>query len=354
MVITLEEEVQKKGFDDVKVYRFINTDTGGIAEVMDEGLRLLNWTTQDKKGNLKPFVWGYDTVEGYRKDESYQGCLAVGQVANRIKKGQWIDPTSFELVGNLDKNNDGNTLHGGEDGWHKKTHKYLGQEQIDGGVEARFKMEKKDGEMGFPGNVTLITTLRFFEDGSLEIEYEGNTNAITPMSPTAHMYFNLNGTANDEKTIRNHMMQSNADRVVIVDDKLIPTGEFGNVTDAQYSRFNFNKTKRVGYESRFTEDGYDNNLLAPDGSTFEAKIWSPGTEIQLDVSSNMPAGQFYTGKFMEKGVTPGGKHTGFCIEPGPPIDAINHPEWEAHYDMAFAMPGQPFKRKIRYTLKKAA
>ena len=153
---------------------------------------------------------GYERAEDYLAHDAYLGAI-VGRFANRIGGGRF--PLGGRTV-ELDRNEKGNTLHGGADSWDRRI--WSGRVE---GESAVFTLLSPDGDRGFPGNLTA--RVRYTVTGSeLRIDFEGETDADTVFAPTSHMYFNLRG----EGSVLGMEMQIGARGVLEVDGALIPTG----------------------------------------------------------------------------------------------------------------------------------
>jgi aldose 1-epimerase len=309
---------------------------GGIVQSIE---------TPDKKGQTANIVLGFDGLDGYVKtgNKPYMGAI-IGRYANRIAGG------SFQLNGktyNVPKNDGNNALHGGINGFNKKI--WTGKE-IENGVELKYV--SKDGEEGFPG--TLTTTVRYTLKGNeLRIDYSATTDADTVLNLTNHSYFNLKGQGNGD--ILGHEMKINAKRYTPVDKNLIPTGELAPVAGTP---FDFLKSTTIG--SRIDADneqlklarGYDQNWVVDgDGKkvTVAAEAYEPTTGRVLEVLTDQPGIQFYTGNFLDGSVTGTGgkvynKRFAFCLETQHYPDSPNHPK----FPTTELKPGQTFRSTTIY------
>lgn len=264
-------------------------------------------------------VLGFNSVEDYNKSGCYAGAT-IGRVANRIAKGR------FALNGReykLNVNNGENHLHGGNEGFDKKLFTVL--ELTDNSVTMEYI--SADGEENYPGSLRF--TVKFtVEDNSLLIECTAISDKDTLWCPTNHAYFNLDGEQKGD--CRNNLLQINADFYTPVDGGLIPTGEKKAVKGTP---FNFTKPKRIGEEIGSNELkatlGYDHNYIL--NGEHAAHAESELTGIKMDVYTDMPCLQFYSGGQLNN-VT--GKnciynqYAGFCLEPQYCPNAINMKDFE--------------------------
>lgn len=255
---------------------------------------------------------GYAAAEDYLTHGAYLGAI-VGRFANRIGDGSF--PLSGQHV-ELQKNENGNTLHGGRDSWDRR----VWQSRVEGDSVV-FTLLSPDGDNGFPGCVRA--SVRYTVAGSeLRIEFEGETDADTVFAPTSHMYFNLRG----EGSVLGMRMRIPASGVLEVDRALIPTGR---VLPAE-GDFDFSALRPVGRR-------YDHAFVLQDTRACEAE--DGGVRLTLD--TDFPALQFYTGTYLGE---PFGESGGFAVEPEFYPDAPNHPSFPS----AALRPGERFRRYASY------
>lgn len=259
-------------------------------------------------------VLGFNSVEDYIKSGCYAGAT-IGRVANRIAKGR------FTLNGKeyqLNVNNGENHLHGGNEGFDKKLFTVL--EQIDNSVTMEYV--SADGEENYPGNLKF--TVKFtVENNALLMEYTAVSDKDTLWCPTNHTYFNLDGEGNGD--CLNNLLQMNADKYTPVGRGLIPIGEEVTIKSTP---FDFIKLKRIG-ETIESEElkmtlGYDHNYIL--NSDHAAHAESEITGIKMDVFTDMPCLQFYSGGQLNGVKGKSGvynQYAGFCLEPQYCPNAIN-------------------------------
>lgn len=293
------------------------------ARITTYGGRVVSLRVPDRNKHMDDVVQGFDSVDGYLTDEPFFGAL-IGRYGNRIAKGHFtLDGKTYTLP-----LNDGpNTLHGGPKGFDK----VLWQAKpIENGVQLTYL--SKDGEEGFPGNLTA--TVRYTLMGNdLRIEYSATTDKDTVLNLTNHSYFNLSGQGNGD--ILKHVIQINASHYTPVDATLIPTGKIPPVAGTP---FDFRTPHAIGErigddnEQLHLAKGYDHNWVLDNktGKVVEAaKAFDPSTGRTLEVLTDQPGVQFYTGNFLDgtiKGID--GKayvHRGaFCLETQHFPDSPNH------------------------------
>ena len=266
-------------------------------------------------------IGGYDTMDGYENDNgSYQGAT-VGRVANRVANAQFSMDGAIYM---LPANNNGHCLHGGN-GFSFRMFDFVNVTDN----SATLSYYSPDGEEGFPGG--LAVKVRFTLIGSaIKIDYEATPDGKTPIALTNHSYFNLDGMGG---LITDHVATIYADSYTEVDDTLIPTGGRPDVTGGAYD---FRIPKKIGEDFGAAVEGYDHNfVICPKFSkVFEEKELPLGASVTngmltLNVYTDQPGLQFYTGNFLAggpnfEGDIPKIKHGAFCLEAQTEPDCINH------------------------------
>lgn len=202
-------------------YLFTLENGNMTAEITNYAGSLVKLIVPDKDGNKGDILLGYDTLDGYIAGTSSQGAL-VGRYANRIGGAKFtLNGKEYTLA----KNDNGNTLHGGNVGFNKKVWDVKDYGENDNPYVV-FSYTSVDGEEGFPGTLTLDVKYTLTAD-SIEICYNAVSDKDTVMNFTNHSYFNLNGT--DAGNIKDHIAQIFADKYTPVSPVLIPTGEIASV-----------------------------------------------------------------------------------------------------------------------------
>lgn len=275
--------------EDIYLYSFINKD-GSKMIVTDYGATLVQLWVKNKKNELLDVVLGYDILEEYEINQSYFG-VTIGRNANRIENGQ------FKIEGKnyyLDKNEGNNNLHSGYYGYQSR--KWSVSEIDEEHSLITFTLNSPDGDQGFPGNLSISVTYQLLKEG-IKISYYGLSDKDTIFNPTNHTYFNLNGHSSG--SILNHRLQLNARYYTpIKDSKAIPTG---NVESVKNTAFDFCISKKIGENIDNSEEqilfasGFDHNYVIEDNSSFFAKVKGDISGIIMEVSTNLPGFQFYSG-----------------------------------------------------------
>lgn len=267
----------------------------------------------------KDVVGGFDTLDGYLKDDSHQGAT-IGRVANRIANARFVmDGKEYRVSAN----DNGNCLHGGC-GFDYK----VWQVKEYDGTAIVFEYTSADGEEGFPASVTA--TVSYTLDGTdLIIDYQATPDGKTPISMTNHSYFNLDGFGGD---ILGHRLTVYADKYTKVGRDLIPTGERPEVKG---TAFDFTEAHTVGERIEDTDGGYDHNfILCPTehreylGKRLGLAAVLEGEKIRMRVYTDQPGVQFYSGNFLGSGPDfKGGikqiKHGALCLETQTEPNSVN-------------------------------
>jgi aldose 1-epimerase len=321
------------------------TNSHGLEiRAMNYGGIIISMRVPDRKGQLADIVLGHDKLDGYTPNPPYFGAI-VGRYANRIANGTFsLDGKTYTLP----KNDGPNTLHGGL----KKTFDkavWDGQ-PLKGKSGVAFSYLSKDGDEGFPGNLRVKVTYTLNDDNELTIDYEATADKATPLNVSQHSYFNLAGEGTSD--ILSHEVMLNADRFTPVDKTLIPTGELRPVKGTP---FDFTTPTKIGaridddYEQLVLGHGYDHNfVINRKGSGLElaAQVYEPTSGRVLEVSTDQPGVQFYSGNFLDGTITGKQGHVykrryGFCLETQHFPDSPNHPDFPS----TILKPGETFHSK---------
>ncbi len=325
----------------VKLFTLRNK-SGMAVEISNYGATLVSIHVPDQKGQDGNVLLGYDDIKGYYNGKSYFGCI-VGRYANRIAKG------AFELDGKqyqLPQNDGLNSLHGGVNSIDKQVwDARIMNDAI------RLTTVMKDGENGYPGNVKLTVVYSLRSDNSLVIDYSASTDKTTVLNISNHAYFNLSG--DPSKTILDHEIKINADAFTPVDSTLIPTGEIKKVSG---TAFDFLSFKKIGQDIDQPDQqliygkGYDHNFVlnTRDGKSPVVEVVEKISGRKMEVFTNQPGVQFYTGNFLngsEKGRGLSFEHrTGFCLETQQFPDAPN----QSNFPSTVLKPGEVWKSQTTY------
>jgi len=294
---------------------------GLVLKLIDYGAIVVSFEVPDREGKVENVTLGFPTLDGYLERHPYFGAT-VGRLCNRIGNASFtLEGRTYQLAANDGKNH----LHGGLVGFDKRM--WTGQvlEEPDA-IGVRFSYLSPDGEEGYPGNVEVSATYILTRQNELKIEFTAKTDRSTPINLTNHAYWNLAGGG----SILDHVLTLEADRYLVVDSQLIPTGEIAGVAGTP---FDLTSPQVIG--SRLEElkpmAGYDHCfVLRPhEGLARAARVESPAGGRVMEIWTTQPAIQFYTGNFLDGSASAGGygRHEGFCLETQHFPDSPNHEEF---------------------------
>lgn len=333
----------------VTAYTLVNK-TGATIKVIDYGAIVTEIHVPDKAGKLADVALGFDKMDGYLKGSPYFGANA-GRVANRIANGKFkLDGKDYQIT----TNNGVHTLHGGKDGFDKKMWHVDAAKQGADGPSITLSYTSKDGEEGYPGDLSAKVTYTLTNDNELKVEFHATTDKTTLCNLAHHSYFNLGGHASGD--ILGHEVEILAKNFTPADETLIPTGKIQPVAGTP---FDFTKATSIG--SRLKEAGgkpvgYDLNYVLDgkaSGKPFlAARVTEPKSGRVLEVLTTEPGLQFYTGNFLDGTTTGKGGHVypqynGFCMEPQKFPDAINKVGTEG-WVAPILKPGEEYKQTTIY------
>jgi aldose 1-epimerase len=317
----------------------LRNEKGIEATISNFGGRLVTLKVPDRAGKFEDIVLGYDSLAPYTKPNPFFGTL-VGRYANRIANGEFtLNGKKYTLA----KNNGPNSLHGGTQGFDKKA---WTPEVIKDGSALQLTYMSKDGEEGYPGNLTAVVTYSLGNDNALHIDYQATSDADTVLNLTNHSYFNLAGHGNGR--ILDHMLTLNADKFTPVNANLIPTGELRSV---EGTPFDFRKATVIGARIDAADEqiqfgaGYDHNFVVNpgEGPTLAARVMDPQSGRVMEVLTTQPGVQFYTANHINgeiKGKEGAMYHRrgGYCFETQHFPDSPNQPKFPS----TVLKPGQKF------------
>ena len=296
----------------------LSNQQGMKISIINYGGIITSWTAKDKNGDYKDIVLGYDSLSDYEKDSPYFGAI-IGRYGNRIAQGKFtIEGEEYTLA----VNNGVNHLHGGLKGfdkvvWDAKT------EMNASSASLILTYLSEDMEEGYPGNLKVEVIYALNNNDELSVSYKAKTDKSTVVNLTQHSYFNL--SADFSNTVLDHELVLKADAFLPVDTTLIPTGEFRDVTNTP---FDFRLPKTIG--KQIDDDdaqlknglGYDHCWVLSnqeEGIRFVASAFEPKSGRYLEVFSDEPGIQFYSGNFLD-GTLPSKNNgsyefrSGFCLE----------------------------------------
>ncbi len=311
----------------VDLYTLTNRN-GVEARITNYGGIIVSLKTPDRKGQLGDVVLGYDSFDDYLKRNRMFGAL-VGRYANRIAKGKFtLNGSEYQLA----LNSGGvNHIHGGPQGFDKKLWQAKPVTRADG-VALELSYMSKDGEEGYPGNLSVFVIYTLTKDNALKIEYRATSDKDTVINLTNHSYFNLAGAGD----VRQHEITINADRFLVADERSIPTGEIHSVKDTP---LDFRQMaaigSRIGAQNGQMARGFDHNYVLnhkTGESGLAAKVYEPTTGRVMEVFTTEPDVVFYTsnnfdGSIIGKGGQAYIRYAGLCLEAQHFPDSPNKPQF---------------------------
>ena len=270
-----------------EVLKYTLVNGGMEADIMTYGGTLIALRVPVASGEIKNVVFGYETLEDYKSHTVFMGAL-IGRFGNRIGNSRFVLNGKEYIVGS---NEGKHSLHGGIEGFDKKI--WSAKPLADNCLQLSYL--SVDGEEGYPGNLQVTVTYTLTEDMGLEIAYEAVSDADTVVNLTNHAYFNVGGI---ENTTDGMKLMIAADRITPVDSELIPHNEFMDVTG---TLFDFRTAREficdLSQNETLRKRGcYDENFaLNGSGTRKVAEIYSPITGLAMEVISDQPGMQIYTG-----------------------------------------------------------
>jgi aldose 1-epimerase len=330
----------------------LDNGRGLVVRVLTYGGILQSIEFPDRDGRPANVALGFADLDTYVRDNRpYFGAL-IGRYANRIAGGRFtLDGRAYSLP----VNNPPNSLHGGTEGFDKRVWTASGTDGEDAaGLELAYT--SPDGEMGYPGTLTVWVRYRLSADNELRIDYRGTTDAPTHVNLTNHSYFNLAGEA--AGSIEDHQLQLYAGHYTPTDATNIPTGEIAPVAGTP---FDFTSPHPIG--ERIEDDdeqleyglGYDHNYVLdrPPGAAgalvTAARVEDPSSGRALEVQTSEPGIQFYSGNQLDGTLAgPGGaaygRRAGLALETQHFPDTPNQPRFPS----TVLQPGQVYQTATVY------
>lgn len=306
---------------------------GATASIVTLGGCLRDLVVPLRDGTKRRVVLGYEGLDGYRANPSYLGAL-VGRCANRIGGAR------FRLGGRdhvLPANEGANMLHGGPGGF---SHRIWRVEDLAPSA-VRLSLVSADGDQGFPGEVTVQCTYALTEEATLSITLTATTTAATVVNLTNHAYFTLN----DGGDCRDHLLRLHADFHTPVDAGLIPTGA---VLPVAGTAFDFLTARPIGgdFDTPFVLAGVPGEVVPA------AEVTAPDGRLRLEVETDQPCLQLYTGQHLGETAPPLGglqhrSHAGFCLEAQGLVDAPN----VRHFPSVVLQPGDLYRQTSLYRFR---
>jgi aldose 1-epimerase len=323
----------------------LRNQSGAEARITNYGGIVTHLLVPDKVGKLGDVVLGYDTLDGYvRNNSPYFGCL-IGRLGNRLAHGKFsLDGKSFQLA----RNNGPNHLHGGVKGFDKVVWDVVSAT----GNALELRYVSPDGEEGYPGTLTVTARYTFTDDHALRLDFTATTDAPTICNLTQHTYFNLTDAGATD--ILGHELQIFADALTPVTADLIPTGELPSLKNTP---LDFSAPTKIGARINADDEqlkncrGYDHNYVlgTPGKLKLAARAFDSASGRVLETETTSPGVQFYSGNFLDGSISGKRGHIyklrhGFCLEPQHFPDSPNQPG----FPPVALRPGEKYENTIVY------
>jgi aldose 1-epimerase len=329
----------------IELYTLTNQHGMKVA-IATYGATVINLIVPDRNGKLDDVALGFDTIQPYFTQSPFFGST-IGRYANRIAKGRFeLDGQTYQIP----INNPPNALHGGPVGFDKLVWKARVISSSPASIE--LTLRSPDGDQGFPGNLDVSVTFTVPDRNELQMSYQATTDKPTIVNLTNHTYFNLAGAGNGN--ILAEILQINADQYTPSDDTQIPTGEIKSVAD---TIVDFRTPTAIGARLAVKDPSsnpirYNENYVLSQGSkpglNLAAELNDPESGRVLDVLTDQPGLEFYTGSFLNGMQGKGGKlyepYYGVCLETQHYPDSPNH----SNFPSTVLRPGQTYKTETIY------
>jgi aldose 1-epimerase len=325
----------------------LRNQCGMEVAVADFGASVVGIKVPDRHGVFADITHGYDDVAGYAAGKTYFGGT-IGRYGNRIARGEFsLDGGTYRLT----KNDGENTLHGGTVGFNKV---FWTAEEISSSGPPALQLDylSKDGEEGFPGNLSVRVIFTLTNANELKIHYAATTDKKTVLNLTNHTYFNLAAGG----TILDQELMIAADRFTPVDEGLVPTGERRSVAGTP---FDFRKPTAIGSRIEGNDEqlkfghGYDHNWVLDSHGTEQpvrvVTLFDAKSGRKMEVWTTEPGVQFYSGNYLDgsikgKGGAPYQLRSGLCLETQHFPDSPNRPGFPS----TELVPGAQFSSETIY------
>lgn len=300
----------------------LQNKTGMQVQLLTYGAAITNIVTPDKYGKMSSVVLGLDSLSHYAGKENSLMGSTVGRVANRISNRKFtLDGHEYTLSSDI---------HGGVNGFDKHIWK---AKEITKKNEPAVEMTylSKDGDEGFPGNLSVTVTFTLKNNNDVVIDYKATTDKATPLVLTNHTYFNLSGGRNPKAL--NTELTIFADQFLEYGDGSMVTGKILNVKNTP---FDFTSPKTIGKDIEKVQqytNGYDVTFALRNQTgklALAAKAFEPISGRELEVYTTEPGVVFYSGNWLSEKVKgrngiPYTKNGAFCLETQHYPNSINTP-----------------------------
>jgi aldose 1-epimerase len=260
----------------------------------------------------------------------------IGRFANRIQ-GNVINIDGKSYI--LDANENGNTLHGGLNGLATKIFDSQIEELIDS-VIVTYSYLSKDGESGFPGNLS-IKVIYTIKNNSIGINFLATTDKTTCCSLTNHTYFTVG-----ERSLNDTKLQINASKYLHCDSKELLPIEIRDVP----SYLDFRQIRNIMDDIsnpvliNSKAKGYDHHYYFDDEDVIKEKAILVGNHYKMKVFTNFKGMQIYSSNELTNILSrevDNVLHNSLAVEPQDGFLTLN-----------ILKPNEEYSRFIKYVFEK--
>ena len=333
-----------------RVFLIMLCNSNGIKmSVTNFGARVVELWVPDKRGDFEDIVLGYDSIDKYlnNKGERFLGAVC-GRFANRISKGHFsIGEKDYYLP----LNNNGQTLHGGLKGFDSVVWELISAND----TQLKFRYTSPDMEEGFPGTLQVDMCYELTDDNEFRITYKATTDKPTPVNLTHHSFFNLKGEGRGN--INNHILQINGSAYIPVNEVLIPFGTYEPVANTP---MDFLRPTSIGYRLNgpFSQleiaGGYDHCWVLDgndkDNIKLAATVWEPVSSRCMEVWTDQPGIQFYSGNFFDGKTQSKNGHSSYDYRGAFALETQHFPDTpnQPSFPSTLLMPNNEYKHTCIY------
>lgn len=324
----------------------LTNPNGLVVKITDFGGIITAIHAPDRHGAMADITLGFDTVAPYATESPYFGAL-IGRYGNRLRDGRF---TLDGKVVQLPANDGAHHLHGGQLGFHRVLWRAIPFQEGDS-VGLTLIYRSPDGEQGYPGTLDVTVVYELTAGNELVVAFDAVTDKATPVNLTQHAYFNLAGSGD----ILGHLLHIDAGAFTPIDSTLIPTGELAPVAG---TAFDFRTPRAIGERIGNDDEqlrhgsGYDHNFVldkpAKKAMTLAARVHEPVSGRVLELFTEEPGVQFYSGNFLDGSLTGKGRtyshRSGLCLEPQHFPDSPN----QRAFPNTILRPGEEYATVSRY------
>lgn len=338
--------IEKTALQDGWELYTVTNKKGMRLEVLNFGGIITSLEVPDKDGTLENIVLGYQNLQDYQDNPNYFGAL-IGRVAGRIQESEFqLDNETSQLKANEGKHH----LHGGPEGFHQVLWEVESFEENET-HGLRLFHSSKDGEGGYPGNLTVNVTYTLTEENKLVILYEATTDKATPVTLTNHTYFNLSGRL--KRTVATQQAMIASDQYSELDEELISTGRLLDTAASPFDLRSFRPLQEVFSSThdqlRIAGEGIDHYFLFSSNKKPKAGLYDPESGRLMAIESNQPGLVLYTGNGLDDSLElkerNSEKYLGVCFETQAFPAGLHH----AGFPNLILKPGETYQKETSFS-----